>query len=101
MAHSPGEQPHERRDFAHRPVLDAAAVRHGDEVHLGAGEPASRRRRSIVESADRMSLQHGYVGDPAWARALGAACRAEGVAVRAQLILHSRGVRWLAPDDIA
>jgi hypothetical protein len=39
--------------------------------------------------------------DREWARALSEACRAEGVAVRAQLILHDRGVRWFAPDDYA
>ena len=40
-------------------------------------------------------------GDREWAGALGAACRAAGVEVRAQLILHDRGVRWLAPEDVA
>ena len=39
--------------------------------------------------------------DQAWAGALGAACRSAGVAVRAQLILHDSGVRWIAPDDHA
>ena len=34
-----------------------------------------------------------------WARHLHEACRAEGVPVRAQLLSHRRGVRWLAPDD--
>ena len=40
-------------------------------------------------------------GDREWARALAEACRAEGVAVRAQLILHDGGVRWFAADDDA
>ena len=39
--------------------------------------------------------------DRAWAAALGAACRDAGVAVRAQLILHDNGVRWIAPDEYA
>lgn len=39
--------------------------------------------------------------DRAWAGALGAACRSAGVPVRAQLILHDGGVRWIAPDDHA
>lgn len=39
--------------------------------------------------------------DREWARALSEACRAEGVAVRAQLILHDGGARWFAPDDYA
>lgn len=38
--------------------------------------------------------------DRAWASALGAECRRAGVAVRAQLVLHDAGVRWLAPDDL-
>lgn len=38
-------------------------------------------------------------GDRQWARALAEACRTEGVAVRAQLILHDSGVRWFADDD--
>jgi hypothetical protein len=39
--------------------------------------------------------------DRSWAAGLGEACRAEGLAVRAQLILHAGGVRWFAPDDYA
>ena len=35
-----------------------------------------------------------------WARALGAALSAENACVRAQLLLHSRGLRVLAPDDL-
>lgn len=37
--------------------------------------------------------------DRSWARALGASCAAIGVPVRAQLISHDDGVRWMAPDD--
>lgn len=37
--------------------------------------------------------------DAAWAAQLHDACRAEGVAVRAQLLSHKRGVRWMAPED--
>ena len=36
----------------------------------------------------------------AWARAFGEALRAEGVVVRAQLLLHDAGLRVLAPDDL-
>ncbi|WP_173924546.1 hypothetical protein [Agromyces sp. Marseille-P2726] len=39
--------------------------------------------------------------DRAWARALGEACRAESVAVRAQFIVHDDGARWFALDDYA
>ncbi|PWC06043.1 hypothetical protein [Mycetocola zhujimingii] len=37
--------------------------------------------------------------DRAWARQLSAECAAAGVPVRAQLLSHKRGVRWIAPDD--
>ncbi|MFT4135349.1 hypothetical protein [Microbacterium sp.] len=36
----------------------------------------------------------------AWARAFGAALRDEGARVRAQLLLHSGGLRMIAPDDL-
>lgn len=35
----------------------------------------------------------------AWARELAGACGRAGVRVRAQFLLHTRGVRVLAPDD--
>jgi hypothetical protein len=43
------------------------------------------------------------IGDEerAWARELGAACAAEGARVRAQFLVHDRGVRVLAADDYA
>ncbi|GAB2528918.1 hypothetical protein [Paramicrobacterium agarici] len=37
--------------------------------------------------------------DRVWARSLAEAARRRGIRVRAQLISHSNGVRWLAPDD--
>ena len=40
-------------------------------------------------------------GDRAWAGALGSACRDVGVAVRAQLILHDTGVRWISVEESA
>jgi len=39
--------------------------------------------------------------DRAWAWALGSACRDAGVAVRAQLILHDTGVRWISVEESA
>lgn len=39
--------------------------------------------------------------DRAWAKALAAACVDANVMVRAQLISHRKGVRWLAPTDYA
>lgn len=35
----------------------------------------------------------------AWARELQKACLSEGVQVRAQVLSHKRGVRWMAPED--
>lgn len=37
--------------------------------------------------------------DRAWARQLHDECALRGVRVRAQLLSHKRGVRWIAPDD--
>jgi len=48
-----------------------------------------RRGRSRVTTRDRR-----------WPTALGRALRAEGVLVRAQFLLHSYGIRQLAPDDL-
>lgn len=39
------------------------------------------------------------VDDTAWARAMAAACRDEHLGLRAMLLSHRGGVRWLAPDD--
>jgi hypothetical protein len=75
-----------------------------------AAELLANRLASIVEQIDAAKVIFVWErpggpefmpADVAWARALGAACRVEGVVVRAQLILHSNGVRWLAPDDFA
>lgn len=38
--------------------------------------------------------------DRSWARALAAGCANTGVSIRAQLISHDDGVRWVAPDDL-
>jgi hypothetical protein len=37
--------------------------------------------------------------DCAWAQQLHNACATEGVVVRAQLLSHRRGVRWIAAED--
>lgn len=37
--------------------------------------------------------------DRAWARQVHDECAVRGVRVRAQLLSHKRGVRWIAPDD--
>ena len=38
--------------------------------------------------------------DVEWARSLRRACDASGVVLRAQLLSHRTGVRWIAADDI-
>jgi hypothetical protein len=50
---------------------------------------------------ERPGSAESTAADREWARELSEACRAVGLAVRAQLILHDRGVRWFAPDDYA
>lgn len=50
---------------------------------------------------ERPGSAESTAADRDWARELSEACRAVGVVVRAQLILHDGGVRWFAPDDYA
>ena len=68
----------------------------------------AERVREIVEVAGAeqvIFVWERYAGesfspiDISWARHLHEACRSEGVAVRAQLLSHKRGVRWMAPED--
>lgn len=47
-----------------------------------------RRGDSVARTEERV-----------WARTLAQACRAAGAQVRAQFLLHDRGVRLLTPDD--
>lgn len=82
----------------------------GAEGHDGTvAEFIASRLAEIVESIDAAKVIFVWErpgdavitgSDRRWASALGAACRAAGIAVRAQLVLHDRGVRWLAPDDL-
>jgi hypothetical protein len=37
--------------------------------------------------------------DVAWARSLASGCQVAGLNLRAMLLSHRRGVRWIAPDD--
>ena len=73
-------------------------------------EMLARRLAEVVEAMDAAKVVFVWerpggpavtAADRSWASALGAACSATGVAVRAQLVLHDRGVRWLSPDDLA
>lgn len=102
-------------DDVQRPVLMPMAgyPRHPHEPCRDEGTAAevlANRLASIVaeiEAAkvifvwERPGSDQFTPDDRAWAAALGAACRSAGVDVRAQLILHDSGVRWLAPDDYA
>jgi hypothetical protein len=64
-------------------------------AHIAAEVDAAK----VVFVWERPGAAESTEADRAWARALGSACRAEGLAVRAQLILHDGGPRWFAPDD--
>jgi len=75
-----------------------------------AAEVLANRLASIVaeiEAAkvifvwERPGGEEFTIGDRVWAGALGAACSDAGVAVRAQLILHDNGVRWITAEDFA
>ena len=102
-------------DDVQRPVLMPMARYPEDpDAPVGAegtvAQVIASRLIEIVESIDAARVIFVWerpggaevtAADRAWASALGAACRNAGVAVRAQLILHDHGVRWLAPDDLA
>lgn len=55
----------------------------------------------IIFVWERRLDETATLGDRLWARALAAACRAEGVAVRGQLISHRDGVRWFPAEEYA
>ncbi|AMB59152.1 hypothetical protein [Microterricola viridarii] len=74
-------------------AAESLAARIGETVE-GAG---AARVVFVWERPGGRRLTHL---DRSWARALGASCAAAGIAVRAQLVSHDRGVRWVAPDDL-
>lgn len=64
--------------------------------------------REIIKTIDAAAVifvWERYAGDRltqadcAWAEQMHHACIAAGVVVRAQLLSHKRGVRWIAADD--
>ena len=66
------------------------------------------RVRELVDAAEaaqvifvweRYASDRLTQADCAWAEQLHRACAAEGVSVRAQLLSHKRGVRWMATED--
>jgi hypothetical protein len=54
----------------------------------------------IVLVWERRGTSALRAGDLAWARAMARDCREAGVALRAQFVLHDRGLRTLAVDDL-
>ena len=55
--------------------------------------------KSVVVILERYADSTITPGDRAWARALSDAFTERHVHLRAMLVSHRRGVRWLAPDD--
>jgi hypothetical protein len=74
----------------------------------GNAETFADRVRDILEVAraaqvifvwERYASDRLTPTDSAWAEQLHRACAAKGVSVRAQLLSHKRGVRWIAAED--
>ncbi|MET0932116.1 MAG: hypothetical protein ABWX56_00265 [Mycetocola sp.] len=74
----------------------------------GHAEQFAGRVREIVDAIDAAQVifvWERYAGDRltqadcAWAEQLHRACVTAGVDVRAQLLSHKRGVRWIAAED--
>ncbi|RLQ84088.1 hypothetical protein D9V28_07555 [Mycetocola zhadangensis] len=82
-------------DYPGRPTPD-----HANELANGIRHIAGAARAAQV-----ILVWERYAGsdltplDRAWAQQLHNACSGIGVPIRAQLLSHKRGVRWLAPDD--
>jgi hypothetical protein len=54
---------------------------------------------AVVTVLERYGAATLTAQDAAWARALHAGCDEQGVALRAQLLSHRTGVRWIADDE--
>jgi hypothetical protein len=54
---------------------------------------------AVVTVLERYGAATLTAQDAAWARALHAACDEQGVALRAQLLSHRTGVRWIVDDE--
>lgn len=53
----------------------------------------------VILTWERPGRPQATPADIAWARAMATTCRDQGIRVRGQLISHTEGVRWFAPDD--
>ncbi|MHC5796380.1 hypothetical protein ACVXZ4_09490 [Lacisediminihabitans sp. FW035] len=71
------------------PQLVDAVARAGDGLDA----------RSVIVVLERYAEPHITAADRAWARVLGQALDDTGLPMRAILVSHRRGIRWLAPDD--
>lgn len=81
-------------DLGHADVARVLARRAGEITSItGAGGVVLvwERRGPSTFGADELD----------WAAAMADACRAEGVRLRAQFVLHDGGIRILTPDDYA
>ncbi|MCW4457323.1 hypothetical protein [Microbacterium sp. MPKO10] len=78
-------------------VPDEAAAEHSAEGMAAIMEEIGAAQVILVW--ERPTGATVTMPDRAWARSLGEAARVRGICVRAQLISHRDGVRWLAPDD--
>ena len=54
---------------------------------------------AVVTVLERYGSASLTAQDAAWARALHTACAEQGVTLRAQLLSHRTGVRWIAEDE--
>jgi hypothetical protein len=79
------------------PVMPNPAVSQlvGNITQAGDGLDA----RSVIVVLERYADSEFTPADKAWARALHTAFEVTGLPMRAILVSHRRGVRWLTPDD--
>ena len=73
---------------------EAATLAQMIETAVDAAEAAS-----VVMVIERFGLPDLTPSDVAWARSLHEACDAAAVQLRALLLSHRAGVRWIAQDD--
>lgn len=80
--------------------IDDLPVSPPDEPMLGIADFADAAGAScIVAVLERYGDDALTSGDKAWARSLREGCGATSIRLRAILLSHRRGVRWVAQDD--